>query len=246
VAQYLLTTLLLPPLLLVLLAFGGGIAAWWGRRWGGLLAAAAALGLLLLATPQVAGLLVASLEREVATPAAGPPPEAIIVLGAEAVRDRDGRFGVGPLSLERLRAGAALHRATGLPLLVTGGRLEPEGTPLAALMAASLAEDFGVAVRWREEAAADTRQNAVFSAALLRVEGVGAAYVVTHGWHLPRALEAFARAGFAVQAAPLRLLAVPKGRAADWVPRADHISMSWYMLREWAGRLVYALRDGKS
>jgi hypothetical protein len=28
------------------------------------------------------------------------------------------------------------------------------------------------------------------------------------------------------------------------VPRADHLALSWWMLREWAGRLAYRLRDG--
>jgi hypothetical protein len=30
----------------------------------------------------------------------------------------------------------------------------------------------------------------------------------------------------------------------DFIPRPDHFFTSWLMLREWAGRLVYRLRDG--
>ncbi|MFT8245519.1 YdcF family protein [Roseomonas sp. BN140053] len=245
--QSVLTALFLPPLLLVLLGLWGGLLAWHGRRRsGGALAALAAAGTLLLATPFVSGNLLASLEREVAArPAEGPPPAAIIVLGGDAARGQEGPE-IGAFTLERLRAGAALHRRTGLPLLVTGGPVGPERVPLAALMARSLREDFGVEVRWVEPRAHDTRDNAVFAAAILREAGIGSALVVTHGWHLPRAMEAFGRIGFPVYPAPLRASQgwATAGRWSDWVPRADHLGDSWYALREWAGRAVYALRDG--
>jgi uncharacterized SAM-binding protein YcdF (DUF218 family) len=245
--QATLTTLALPPLLLVLATLAGGLLGWRGRRWGGALAALAALLLLFLSTPICAGLLYASLEREVrlgeALPATTATPGAIIILAGEAARSRDGA-GPGPLTLERMRAGAALHRATGLPLLVSGGPLGRGDPPIAALMAASLAEDFGVPVRWQEVRSADTRQNALFSAALLRREGIGAAWLVTHAWHMPRSQEAFTRAGLPTLAASVRLDRLPLWEAHEFMPRPDRLAQSWYALREWAGRLVYALRDG--
>ncbi|GGC60205.1 hypothetical protein GCM10011504_43060 [Siccirubricoccus deserti] len=245
--QSTLTSFLLPPLLLALLALAGGLLAWRGRRFGGALAVAAALLLLVLATPLCAGLLYASLEREIrpgeAVPATTAVPGAIIILAGEAAWSRDAP-GVGPLTLERMRAGAALHRATGLPLLVSGGPLGRGDPPIAALMAASLAADFGVETRWQEDRSADTRQNALFSAALLRREGIGAAWLVTHAWHMPRSQEAFTRAGLPTLAAPVRLDRLPRWEAREFMPRPDRLAQSWYALREWAGRLVYALRDG--
>lgn len=238
------TALALPPVLLVLLVLLGVLLAWRGWRPGLALAALAAGGELVLASPLAAGMLVASLEREVpAEPAVPePPPGAIVVLGAEAARTQTG-LEVGPLTLERLRAGAALQRRTGLPLLVTGGPLAPGDAPIAVAMAATLRADFGVPVRWVEARARDTRENADYSAALLRDSGIGSAYVVTHGWHLPRALWSFARSGFPAQPAPVRLDRLPSPGYGRWLPRPDALARSWFALREWAGRLVYALRD---
>lgn len=240
--QGILTSLALPPLLLVVLLLAPGL--WLTRRHP--LAAAAivlpAVGLLLLAMPMVEGMLRASLERDAAWAPPAEPPGAIIVLGGEIVRGADGAE-IGPLTLERLRAAAALHRRTKLPLLVTGGILAPGSPPVAVLMARSLEADFNVPVRWVEDWAADTRGNAMLSAALLRKDGVGAAYLVSHAWHLPRAHHAFIRAGFVVHAAPVRISRAGSAQVADWIPRPDHIADSWYMIREWVGRAVYALRD---
>jgi uncharacterized SAM-binding protein YcdF (DUF218 family) len=242
-AQALFTTLLLPPLLLVLVGALAGLLAWRGRRWAGLLAAFACLGVLGLATPFASGWLRAGLEGQIPPGPAGPPPGAIVILSAEAVATLEGPQ-VGALTLERLRAGAALARASGLPVLVTGGVLGRGQPPIARLMAETLARDFGVTATWVEERAADTAGNARHSAAMLRAAGVGAVHVVTHGWHLPRAMEAFAREDFPAHPAPVRRQAPPTGRFSDFVPRADQLGTSWYMLREWAGRVVYAWRDG--
>jgi uncharacterized SAM-binding protein YcdF (DUF218 family) len=237
-----LTSLLLPPLSLALLALACALLAWRGRRWAGLLAALALLLLLALATPFAAGTLTQRLEAWI-PPAPPTPPAAIIVLGGEMASGAAGHE-IGPLTLERLRAGAALHRATGLPLLVTAGPVSRNAPPLAALMAESLRRDFGVPVRWVETAARDTRDNAILSAALLRGDGIAGALVVSHAWHLPRAMEAFSRAGFAAMPAPVRRHRAPDGIASDWLPRPDHLAQSWFALREWAGLLVYRLRDG--
>jgi len=239
--QVALTGLLLPPFLLAMAVVPLAFAAR-RRRWAAWLAAGCALGLLALATPMASSLLIASLEPSAASPGPG-EPRAIIILGGDVAHGRAGEE-PGPLTLERLRAGAALHRATGLPLLVTGGVLSPGEPPLATLMARSLRQDFGVAARWVEERARDTRENAAYAAAALRAEGIGEALVVTHGWHMVRALEAFARLCFAADPAPLR--AAPRIRWGAWslAPRPDHLAESWFALREWAGRLVYAWRDG--
>lgn len=250
VIQGILTSLLLPPLVLVLACLFAGLLAWRGRRLGGMVAFLAALALIFLATPFCASLLMSSLERDlaasardvVAAPHDAAAPEAIIILGAEAVSD-DVAVDIGPLTLERLRAGAALHRRTRLPILVTAGPPPDVNPALAVLMARSLSQDFGVETRWIEQQARDTHENAAFSVALLRQAGIRSAFVVSHAWHLPRARESFARLGFTTVAVPVRIDTPPASDWQEWIPRPDHWATSWYMLREWAGRFVYAIRD---
>ena len=228
-------------LLLVLLVLAGALVTPWRRRAGALLAGGGALGVLVLATPMAAGWLRVSLEADMPTARADAAPGAIVVLGAEVARSRTD-VDIGPLTLERLRAAAALHRATGLPLLVAGGPIAPDDPPLARLMARSLAEDFQVPVRWIEDRSHTTGENASLSAALLSQAGIGAAHVVTHAWHMPRALDEFALTPIAVVPAPVRLDRAPRGVASDFLPRADRLAESWWAIREWAGRL--ALRIG--
>jgi uncharacterized SAM-binding protein YcdF (DUF218 family) len=239
--QALLTATVLPPMLFAWAALIGGALAVRRSRLGGGLAMLGGAGMLILATPLVAGLLRASLET--ATAPADLTPAAIVILAAET-RPTVSGTDVGALTLERLRAGAALHRTTGLPVLVTGGVLGADQPPVARLMADSLAADFGVMARWVEDAARDTRENAARSTALLRADSIAAAHLVTHAWHMPRAMAAFARAGLAVTPSAVRPDAPPDGHWTQFVPRADRLGVSWLMLREWAGRLVYRLRDG--
>jgi uncharacterized SAM-binding protein YcdF (DUF218 family) len=202
-------------------------------------------GLVLLALPFVAGRLIVSLEHGLPlTASAADPPQAIVILSAEVSRSGGDapRIGIGPLTLERVRAGAALYRRTGLPILVTGGA--PQDAPdasLAGMMARSLDADFHVPVRWIEPAAQDTWENAADSAAILKAQGIGSIYLVTHAWHMRRALIAFRHTGIRVTAAPVQIDHAPGGRFSDFVPRTSAWLTSYYALHEWIGCADYAL-----
>ena len=239
------TVLLVPPVNLVFLALAGMALA---RRWpapGRRLAALAMLALLLLAMPVVPGLLLAGLERGLVAPdAAHADPQAIVILGGDAAPDgpRQDQTAVGALTLERLRGGAELARAEQLPVLVTGGVVSSAGAPVAILMARSLAQDFGIAARWVEPGAKTTWENAAFSAAILRREGIGTVLLVTHAWHMRRALIAFRAAGLTAMPAPL----LPEHRFqltwSSFVPRASAWERSYFALHEWIGCAWYALK----
>jgi uncharacterized SAM-binding protein YcdF (DUF218 family) len=237
--------LLVPPIsLLVVALLGSLIERGYGRigrflRWAGL------LSLLVLALPVTSGVLMIALERDLPlTPPPGSPPQAIVILGGDVVQNDEESLvlHLGQVSLERVRAGAALSRRTGLPILVSGGSVRDDEPAVAATMADSLMRDFQVPARWSEDASHDTWENARLSAAILRGQGIGSVYVVTNAWHMRRALMAFADTGITATAAPPRMdqLLTPFG--ANYVPVSGAWQESYLALHEWIGCAYYALR----
>ena len=141
-----------------------------------------------------------------------------------------------------MRAGAALHRSTGLPLLASGGIVDRAGPPIGVLMASGLAEDFATPVRWTDQSSADTWENAEQSAALLLPDGVRSVFVVTHAWHMRRALQAFRRVGLEAVPALVRRDRWPDITPSEFVPRVSAWTQSYLGLHEWLGILYYTVR----
>jgi uncharacterized SAM-binding protein YcdF (DUF218 family) len=239
------TALLVPPISLLLVALVGAMIHRRHGRIGRFLTLAGLVGLLILAMPVTGGSLMIALERDLPlTPPPDSPPQAIVILGGDVVRGglRTAVPDLGPISLDRLRAGAALSRRTGLPILVSGGSLRKADAPVAALMADSLEHDFHVPVRWIEATSRDTWENTHMSAAILREQGVRSIYVVTQAWHMRRAIMAFADTGITVTAAPPRLDRLLTPLVANLVPEVAGWQASYNGLHEWIGCAYYALR----
>ncbi|MBN8891740.1 MAG: hypothetical protein BGP12_22575 [Rhodospirillales bacterium 70-18] len=241
------TALLIPPVNLLPLTVAGLLLARWHPRAGRLVAALGLLGLFVFALPATAALLMASLERGLPPPPPGAgKPQAVVILSAEARTGLPGGIiqgdDAGPLTLERMRAGARLARAQGLPVLVSGGVVRRGHESLAAMMARVLSRDFDTPTRWVEDRSLDTWQNAQFSAALLRRDGISSVYLVSHGWHLRRAIIAFRHFGIAVTPAPVRIAPWPEDWLEALIPEAGAWQRSYWAMHEWIGCLVYALR----
>lgn len=187
--------IVIPPLSLFLLAgLGWLVRKRWPvlARW--LIGTAVAL-LYVLSVPLVSAALARSLQRIPALDLHHLPagPQAIVVLGADfsAMAPEYGGATVGMMTLERLRYAAVLHRATGLPVLTCGGPPREGLRPLAFHMAETLENDFATPVEWIESGSATTRENLRGAAELLNPRATGGVrqiYLVTHVWHLPRAL----------------------------------------------------------
>jgi len=239
--------LILPPAAPIVLGFFGVILAVRWRR-GGLAVVGAALLLgYVLSTQAVGTMLLASLEEGVrplgVIPDGEQAPQAIVVLSAELQMSAPEYGGqtVGPLTLQRVRYAARLQRASGLPVLVSGGRMIASHRTLAEAMAEALEQDFRVPVRWTEPGSGDTWENAANSAAVLRPEGVRRVLLVTHAWHMPRAVEAFRHAGLEVVQAPTGFTAEGPFRVYSLVPSAAGLQKSYWALHELVGRLYYRI-----
>ncbi len=244
----LLASLLLPPLNGLALAVAG-LFLWRVRpRLSRFLVLAGVFLVSALSLGVVARALLAPLETQhpplAADALAGLPVDAIVVLGGGRYRDPPEFAGddVGGRALERLRYGALLARASGKPLLVTGGAPDGGGRSEGEAMQTALARDFAVRVRWVESASANTAENALRSAELLLPAGAKRIALVTHAWHMPRAVGAFAAAGFAVTPAPLAFVSAQPVTPLDFVPRAPAMHDAAQALHEWIGLAVYALR----
>jgi uncharacterized SAM-binding protein YcdF (DUF218 family) len=236
-----------PPLNLLPLGLAGLALSWRWPRFGRLLLAVSLIGLFALSLPVTSRTLIASLEWDLPRAPPTAPAAAIVILSGDAGYGTDAGLepgsGIGALTLERLRAGALVQRRTGLPVLVTGGELEKDVEPIAAQMARSLHDEFGVAVRWVEPASIDTWDNARRSAAMLHAAGIDSIYLVTHAWHIRRAAMAFARFGIATTPAPLRFDRGPRFTFDEFMPHATAMLNSYFALHEWIGCVYYALRS---
>jgi uncharacterized SAM-binding protein YcdF (DUF218 family) len=227
--QLVLKTLCLPPFNALALALCGVLLWRWRPRWGKSLVALAGVLLWCCSTPVLAALLFDSLQRRT-SPLLAPQTvdaHAIVVLGAD-LRRRALEFGgesVGPFALERLRYGAALHKQTQCPLLITGGRHDRQNPSTAALMAQVLRDEFQVPVRWIEGRSQDTWQNAAESALILNEAGIQKIFLVTHAFHMPRARACFEAHGFEVVDAPTAFREAPRFSGGDFLP-------SWKALRD--------------
>jgi uncharacterized SAM-binding protein YcdF (DUF218 family) len=235
--------LVIPPTGFLWLAILGAALIRFRPRLGGTLAVSGLVGLYALGTPFVSYLLLEGLEAAQPHPSGIPEPAAIIILGGdgERVHDVQGNAEPGVLSLQRLAGAAGLARRTGLPILITGGSVGTHQAPIADLMTTVFTDDFGLPVKWIENRASNTCQNATFSAAILRQAGIPSAWVVTNSWHMPRALLSFSRAGYPVLPAPLPADFVEIRGVFDLLPHANGWNRSYFAIHEWIGLIAYRL-----
>lgn len=174
---------------------------------------------------------------------------AIVVLGGgrRAFAPEYGVADLEPTSLERLRYGAWLARQTGAPLAFSGGLgWEAGGREGSSSTEADVATriartEFAVPLRFVEGASRDTRENAGLTLPMLRAAGVRTVVVVTHAWHMPRAMQAFeslAGPGVRVVPAPMGQVVLTHRWVTDWLPSGLGLSECRQVMRELLAGLV--------
>ena len=247
--------LLLPPVPLL----GLLLLAWWWQRRRPALATLLLLGSVLAlwfsqcqvtgallegpltSTPSLSMQRIAELRR---TGADGRTAVVVLGGGARPLASEYGESHLDNNSMERLHYGLWLSRQLAVPALFSGGTgWAQQDTPAEASIAARIASrDYGRNLRWVEADSQDTRGNARLSLPLLQKDGITQVVLVTHGWHMRRALRAFdeeaQRMGMA-----LRVVPAPMGLVADrhlsmlqrWVPSTDGHRRVRQALREWIG-----------
>lgn len=255
-----LSSLLLPPVPLLALTLLGTRLIFWRRGLGWLLVLLSVLGLwfgatsvagewmqrsLLAPPPPLVGERLAQIKREGAK-----APIAIVVLGGgrESSAPEYGVASLPPLALERLRFGVWLGRETGAPVMFSGGmgHAAQPGASEAEVAAGIAQREFQRPLRWTESRSRDTRENALFTTSALRGQGIARLIVVTHGWHMPRALRAFQDAAaqggatWEIVPAPMGLAPRVERPALRWMPSSEGFLLVRAVLREKIGWLLGA------
>lgn len=257
----LVTALMLPPVPWLLLVVVGARLIPWQRLFGWLTVIFAIAGVWLSSCvgfgqalergwlsppPPLSPERIAALKKAVA----GRSSVVVLMLGGgrEAYSPEYGVTSLNGASLERLRYGIWLSRETGAPMMFSGGlghAAEP-GTAEADVAAEIAQKEFLRPLRWAETKSRDTRENALYSVEMLKELDVAQVVLVTHGWHMPRALRAFREAGTRVQAkwelvpAPMGLGSGVERPSLRWVPTSEGTQLVRAVLREKVGALFGA------
>jgi uncharacterized SAM-binding protein YcdF (DUF218 family) len=252
-----LKTVVLPPTCFLLLFIAGWILKTWRPALGRYFLWSLLAVVYLATTPFVAGELMAPLQRYQVVNLEKPDPDigAIVVLGAgvyfsapEYWDPSAPSFGVDvadSLSLQRVAYAAYLSHATGLPILLSGGSGGSlNNRTIADAMRVTLARNFGLVARWLEERSTSTMENAEYVAPLLRQQGIRKVYLVTHAWHMRRAMIAFEHVGIEAVPAPTSFVSRSGIVWRDFLPSSEALSLTYYGIYEWLGIAWYSLNLG--
>jgi uncharacterized SAM-binding protein YcdF (DUF218 family) len=163
--------------------------------------------------------------------------QAIVILGGGGQVARAPEYGgpmARPILLERLTYGAYAARKTGLPVLVSGAHIE------ATAMRETLQRNLDTPVRWVDDQAGDTFQNAQDSVRLLKGDGIERILLVTTSSHMVRSVHEFTAAGIQVVPAPTGLASAHNHALQDYFPSPTGLLDSYLAIDEMLGDQVRA------
>ena len=243
-----LTALLLPPGGPLLLIFLAGLLARRFQRLAWALVMVSSLAMWLLACDATAyglnRLLLSTYAPVTAEQAA--KAQAIVVLGggvdqfAPEYGDRSEEL--GEAAYKRLAYGAHLAKQSQLPVMYAGGKgwaaADTQLHSEAEVAAHTMTRDFGLQIQWQDKDLRDTRENALRAFEVLWPLGKKRILLVTHDWHMQRSLRNFQQAGFEVTPAPMGYLQPPVSIPIDYLPSANGLRHSYWVLREWLGLVM--------
>ncbi len=240
--------LLMPPALMLLIMLAGLILLHGSRRYGKVLIISGILLLVATSLPIISDTLISNMENIPALSKEqmkNTDAQAIVILGGGSYSNAPEYGGdtVSIATLERIRYGAYIHRQSGLPILVSGGRVfSDRKTAEATLMEKVLENDFHTPVKWRENQSRNTWENAQYSYHMLAPEKINKIILVTHALHMSRAVMSFEAAGFDVIPAPLGFDNGDNSFTIfDLIPQVDTMESMRNMLHEVIGTFWYRL-----
>ena len=204
-----------------------------------LLSVSAVSLLMLLSMPIVARQLLSSLQEYPAISimelTKGKSEGAIVILGGgrySAAPEYGYRDEVSSFTLERLRYGAMIAQKLKLPILLSGGRRNANATSEAVIMNQVMVNDFNIDSQYLEINGINTHQQAIEVKKILLEQNIKEIYLVTHAWHMKRAINEFRRQGLIVKPAPMGFAATSNAMN-EYLPSAFALASSSRALHEY-------------
>ena len=235
--------LVLPPAGPLLIATVGLVVTRRHAKLGWQITVLGVAALVLLSMPATGVFLNRSLDRSpILDLASAKDAQAIVILGGGLRRNAPEYGGptLGSLTLERTRYAARVARATGLPILVSGGASE-RGPTEAQLIRQAMMQEYRIPVRWMETRSRNTHENAVMSAEILKRDGVERVILVGHSFDLPRTAGEFAKAGIQTIPAPIGSPVKWPTAVSDFIPSVSGLWTCHYALYELAAYAFFRL-----
>ncbi len=139
-------------------------------------------------------------------------------------------------------------------LLSSGNVFEgPQDTPAAQMAELLQMLDVPSDALWLESDSRNTYENAIFSAEILREQGIRRILLVTSASHMPRSVKLFQAQGFEVVPLPTDYTVTVSGWRSLWAgnwetvvlglfPGADNLALTTRCLKEYLGMIVYSIR----
>ncbi|WP_269497442.1 YdcF family protein [Castellaniella sp. S9] len=176
-----------------------------------------------------------------------PVEQAIVVLGGNTANNRDNWFEPYDRStaVSRIETALKLYEAGRAPLIVVSGAALDGGQSEAHMMAMALSNQ-GVPSHAiiQEDHSFTTRENAVYTAEVLRRLNIDRILLVTSALHMPRAMASFQKTGLTPTAAPSppQIVVPEQPDFSFWSPDLRTLDASRSIVKEYLGMLVYWLR----
>lgn len=243
-------SILLPPTGLIVLALVGiGIAMIW-KKLGLWIAFLSMLGVLLCSMPAVSAVIVNSLQSDPPIPPDQlkktlSRADAVVVLagGRRTGAEEYGGDTVSSFTLERIRYAAWIVKRTGLPLIVSGGRVRDEAKSEAQLMQEILQKEFIVIVDHVEDQSRTTYENAKYTAQFLKQNDLRKIALITHAAHMPRAKAAFKYFDIDVIPAPTAFYGRDTAQQfSNYLPSTNALRQTGLAFHEIFGQWWYEIR----
>lgn len=229
---------LIPPALNGVLLIIGLLVLRWHKKVGRFLVMLSMVSLLLLSTDYIASELELSNQRYGVLNISELPDNQLltIVVAGSSHNEIAREYGYSTptaAALTRLHYASYLHRKTGYPVILTGGEMNRNQIH-ADVLARSFTDEFKTEAKWLETKSRSTAENAQYSAEILFPLGRHTIVLITHSYHMHRAVRSFSQAGFNVIPAPT--INAGKLNIANWrhwVPNTSGLQRSANVLYEY-------------